>query len=69
MRNFILDVLILITKILMAILIIPTVFAVIAGVMATAMVVLVTFILLSPIALVCVIKEYLADERNVLTKE
>ena len=53
----------------MAILIIPTVFAVIAGVMATAMVVLVTFILLSPIALVCVIKEYLADERNVLTKE
>ena len=69
MRNFILDVLILIAKILIVILAIPTVFAVIAGVMATAAVVLVTFILMSPIALVCVIKEYLADERNVLTKD
>lgn len=69
MKNFILDVLILITKILMVILAIPTVLAVIAGVMATASVVLVTFILMSPIALVCVIKEYLTDEKNVLTKD
>lgn len=69
MRNFILDVLILITKILMAILAIPTVLAVIAGVMATVAVVLVTFILMSPIALVCVIEEYLKDEKNVLTKD
>lgn len=69
MRNFILDVLILITKVLLGILTIPTVFAVIAGMMATVMVVLVTFILMSPIALVCVIKEYLSDEKNVLTKD
>jgi hypothetical protein len=47
----------------MAILAIPTVLAVIAGVMATAAVVLVTFILMSPIALVCVIEEYLKDEK------
>lgn len=64
MKNFILDVLILITKILMVLLAIPTVLAVIAGVMATTMVVLVTFILMSPIALVCVIKEYLEEERK-----
>lgn len=70
MRNFILDVLIFFLRILICVLVIPTAFAVFAGVMATAMVVLVTLILLSPIGLMCVVKEYLDDgKKNDLTKD
>ena len=68
MRNFILDVLIFFLRILIWVLVIPTAFALFAGVMATAMVVLVTLILLAPIGLMCVVKEYLDDEKNDLTK-
>lgn len=57
MRDYILDVLLVIINILIAVLAIPALLTVIAAFIAVGVIVFVADILLSPILLVCVLKE------------
>jgi hypothetical protein len=57
MKDYILDVLLVILNILIAVLAIPALFTVIAAFIAAGVIVFVSGILLAPILLVCVLKE------------
>jgi hypothetical protein len=63
MRDYILDVLLVILNILIAVLAIPALFTIIAAFIAAGVIVFVAGILLSPILLVCVLKDNI-KERN-----